>query len=246
VPLDRHQLGRPLHDQRLDDAVAGPGGDAHALAGPVDGLVVVGVDRQLRPEPAAEVVERPSGPDDDIVAALPVAPGLGMVGQMLDQRPAEGHVHHLQPPADGQHGDGPPDGRSHQGDVERIPRRVELAAGAGVDVRLPVGRGVDVVAAGQQQPVEPVEQAVDLVGAADWQQHRQPATGPHGTDVVGVDDLVVLGPPVAGHRCDLGADADERGHRANRRRRPPGKPARPAASGAGLLNRFGRAGPGRS
>ena len=81
-----------------------------------------------------------------------------LVGQVLAERPAEGHVDQLHPAADAEHRHVAFDGAHGERELRAVAlghqmlgRRVHVGAVAG---------GVDVVAAGQDQPVEQIEHLI--------------------------------------------------------------------------------------
>ena len=130
------------------------------------------------------------------------------LGQVLDDVAAAGDVEHLEATADREH---------RQLARERGLEQRELAAVAlGVRARRLRMRlravlvGLQVVAAGEDQPVERVEHLVDpvLVGR---HEHRPPAGPLDGADVVVRDERGLDLPPVApGRGLDVRRDADQR------------------------------------
>jgi hypothetical protein len=92
----------------------------------------------------------------------PAAPGRVLHGagpfarEVLPERAAERHVHHLEPPADGEHRQARVARMREQGDLHQVPPAVdrpERRAG-----RLAVERRIHILAAREQQAVHPVEQ----------------------------------------------------------------------------------------
>ena len=93
-----------------------------------------------------------------VAAVLVVAVALG---QVLEQRAARGDVHELHPAADAQQREVALEGAARERDLEVVALG-HRAAGLGVGL-LPVGGRVDVGAAGQDEPVEQVEDRVGIL-----------------------------------------------------------------------------------
>ena len=137
--------------------------DAQALADAIDALVVMGL-RGMDVRAGGPSGER-AGVERDIVVGAVEGAGHATVlvvavalGEVLVQRAAERDVHHLHPAADREHGQVAIERRAQQRDLEAV------ALGHGAD-RLGVRRGavagrIDVGSAGEDEPVEAVEQLV--------------------------------------------------------------------------------------
>jgi hypothetical protein len=177
--------GRQLH--RLDEAVLGPGGGDEAVAEPADALVMGGrhVHRETgraatgpqdRGEPAPGGEPHPMRPER---AGRGPVPGLRR--EMLAQGPSPGHVEQLHSAADAEYRQ--PVGQ--RGGEQLQFRLITL----GVDparprVRLrPIAGGVDVAAAGENEPVQPAQGARDA--GHRGQQHGHTASLGDLVDVAG-------------------------------------------------------------
>ena len=120
------------------------------------------------------------------VEAARVAPVLVVavaLGQVLQQRAARGDVHDLHAAADAQQRHVALEGAAGERDLEVVALG-HGAASLGMGLR-PVGRRIDVGAAGQDEPVEQVEDRVGVVLRAlvGRQQQREPAGALDGVDV---------------------------------------------------------------
>ena len=163
-------------------AVGGEPDGLHPVAQPVHGLVVMTTAFCLWPEHGAgpavwrerhPVGRRPAGHGPVVVVAH-------HVGEVLVQRPAHGHVEHLQAAANGQQRQVPFEGVVAEGYFPIValgPRRVRLVVRLG-----PVRRRVHVRPAGEHERVQGGED-VTGTGGDGRQQHRV-APGPgHGGHV---------------------------------------------------------------
>jgi len=175
VPLHRQHERIPARPGRqldgLDQAVLGPGGGDKAVAEPGDALVMGGrhlqrkigraaVGPQDRGELAPGSEPHRMRPECSGRRAVP-----GPVREVLAQGPAAGHVDQLQSAADAQYREPVGQRRGEQLQFRLITLGVDAA---GPRVRLgTVTRGVEVAAAGQNEPVQPAE------GARDPRHRRQ-------------------------------------------------------------------------
>lgn len=157
----------PLHAQHpsitrifqldsLDQSVAAGGYGGQTGPEAVDGLMVMGGTAQHRPTPRLSqkgalghlhVME-----NGEVVARLAVQVHPLQVRQMLVQRSAQSHVENLHAPADGEDGTTEDESGTDESEFGGVPGRVHpvhlrvgLAAVAG---------GMDIAAAGQEEPVE--------------------------------------------------------------------------------------------
>ena len=125
--------------------------------------------------------ERAGGQAHVVVGSLERARGAAvllvaeLVGQVLAEGPPEGHIDQLHPAADAEHRHVPLDGAHGERELRAVALGHQMV-GRGMQVGSVRG-GVDVVAAGEDQPVEQVEQLVGLVLEAPVRRdhHRQAA-----------------------------------------------------------------------
>ncbi len=184
-------LARPVRQlHRLDEAVVGPGGGDEAVAEPCDALVMGGrhVQRETGRAATGPQDRGEPAPGGEPHRMRPERAGRGPVPgprrEMLAQGPASGHVEQLHSAADAKYRQ--PGGQ--RGGEQLQFRLITL----GVDparprVRLrPIAGGVDVAAAGENEPVQPAQGAPDaghrrqqhghtaslgdLVGVTGWEQ----------------------------------------------------------------------------
>src|SRR5690242_14980337 len=153
VPLDGHEPALRgaggLH--RLGDPVLGRRRDREARSDARDRLVVPAVHRDLGR--AGDRLEARAGRDGDRVVELRLLRrGVGglvhdggrpLEGQILHERPAEGHVDDLQAAADSEHGALAPQGLLEQREVDRVALRVDLHVPVREE-RVAVARRIDV------------------------------------------------------------------------------------------------------
>jgi hypothetical protein len=172
--------------QGLDDAVGRAGDDLEAAAERVDRLVMHAVD--VQPAPAGEAVQRRSGFDVRGVRHLvgrlsrPVLE-VRQLGDVLVQRPARGDVERLHAAADGEQREVALAGRAHHRELVVVRDAVDVRAELRVPQR-PVGSGVEVGAAAEQDAVEAVEERVRVVGEPVRREHDgDPARLAHGLHV---------------------------------------------------------------
>ncbi len=133
-----------------------------------------------------------------------------LVGQVLQQRAAEGDIEHLHAAADPEHRHVALDRTAAQRDLELVAfgrRAVGLGIGRGA-----VGGGIDVGAPDQDQGVDVVQ---ELVGRVDEQRigrdHQRQAAGPlDRADIAGRQQRRRLSPDAIAGVGDGGADADRR------------------------------------
>ena len=110
-----------------------------------------------------------------------------LVGEVLPERAAAGHVHDLHAAADAEEGDVALERAPGQRDLERVPLRPH-AAGHRVGLGA-VGGRVDVGPAGQDQAVQHVEDLVGIGLGVGGQHQRDPTRGLDGVDVVAVEEV---------------------------------------------------------
>ncbi len=224
VPLDGEHPQVPIEQlERLDDAVGRAGGDGQAVADRGDALVVDRVDVDLvrpvdRGQPRARLQQHGMGRAGGR-HVLEVVIGEPGGRQVLHERPAERDVEHLRAAADPQ----------QRGAVlERGEDDLALGGVAvGLDVvreaglRRAVGRGLDVAAAREHDPVEPGEQ----VGREAARERRHV----HGDAARRVDRLVVDARGVADLER-LARDRDRGRARGDADQRPVAHDALPSSS----------------
>ncbi|HVT71361.1 MAG TPA: cytochrome c biogenesis CcdA family protein, partial [Trebonia sp.] len=173
VPVHADREPAPGSLQGLHDVVTRcPAGERKA--GPETtggrGLMMGGGCRHLSSQQAAE---GGFAAQLDIVRQV-----LGRVravpGKMLGQRPAGRRGHDLQSPANRQQRNVLLESGLHQGELESVPAPF---GGIGFLVRgLPVQRGIQVAAAGEDQPVHRADQRADRV-RRHWREHDRGAAG---------------------------------------------------------------------
>ena len=164
--------------------------------------------------PARAGGERALGEPDVVVGAVEGARDAAVVlvaevvGQVLLERAAARDVHELHAAADAEQRDVALERAARQCDLERValgPRalghRVRLGAVAG---------GVEVGAAGEDQPVDDVEHLVGVaLGLGVGRDHqREAAGGLDGVDVGAVEEERLGVPDRPARALDRGADAD--------------------------------------
>ena len=165
--------------------------------------------------PAVRAASEPSVQADVVVGAVegardaPVLVVAVALGQVLQQRAAGGDVHDLHPAADAQQRQVALERAAGERDLEVVALG-HRAAGLRVGL-LPVGRGVDVGAAGEDQPVEQVEDRVGLVleRLVGRQHERDPAGALDGVDVGARQQVGLLVPHAPARALERGADADD-------------------------------------
>ncbi len=184
MPLQAQHEGALGHLHALHHAVGRHGVHHKAAPHVADGLVVQAVHMQVLRGAAHDLREERVGVHGDLVALdalgvarLRVADGarhgvkraLGLGGDVLPQRAAQGDVEHLGASADGEQG---LVGLNDAGDeraLEAVAQRADGAAlGQGL---LAVERGVAVVAAGDDEGVEGLHHARERSRAARSGQH---------------------------------------------------------------------------
>ncbi len=175
-PCQRRELGMPLHPgdvgrARPADGLDQPVGhrtglDLEPVGQVLDGLVVHAVDGDHRPAPRRRC--RPGATRGQLdgmgvgVVPLPVPVAAGtraLRGDVLVERPPEGHVEDLDAAADAQHGLGGGDEGVDEGDLVRVALAIALPIGP--PRLLAVGARAHVRAALQDEPVEVVDVVVD-------------------------------------------------------------------------------------
>jgi hypothetical protein len=211
VVVELERLGQLVHDR--------PAGGDEALAESVDALVMVrlrGVEDLAR----RTMGERALGQAHVVVGVVEGAQRAAVLvmavalGQVLQQRPAAGDVHELHSAADAEQRDA----ALHRAACERDLEDVALGhrpARLGVRLR-PVGTGVDVGPAGQDQPVDDVEQLVGVIVDRLVGRHHdhEPARRLDGADVGPRQQERLLVPDAPACALEHGADADHgAGHR---------------------------------
>ena len=210
MPQDGHAEVRLLELEALDHAVRRVRRHDQPCPDPIGRLVVTGV----HVEPVAEHAAEPrTGLDGHRVAgegargALVQLAGTGAVTQVLDQRTAEHHVQQLHAPADGEHRQPGVDGGAQQ--IELGPVAVRHHPGRGGIRRLPVQGWIDVGSAGQQQPVQRLDQHRRALHGRD--HHRKPSRR---GDTAGVSrrhhHALHVAPVREARRHLVGADPDQR------------------------------------
>ncbi len=212
-------LGVPLHAereppvgvlQRLHRAVVRTGGRDQARAEAVDGLVVVRRHLQGAGQQSADARARDGGdavaPEhaDDGVVVLVADP----VRQVLDQGAARVHVHQLHAPADAQHRDGAGQRRREDAQFPPVPHG-HRGVGAGMPFGAVQG-GVEVLAAGQDDSVQPGDDARGGRRVVRGQQDGPGSRVLDGTDVGGGQHGGGQVPCAPGRVGEVGGDADER------------------------------------
>ena len=157
MPLHCEHEALPGQLQRLDHTIGIPAADHQSLAEIGDGLVVIAprvngfADQRGQPG-AGHGAHRQRV---EYGVAGPVSAVADDIGQVLMQRPAQCDVEHLCAAADAQHRKLP----LERGAQQRELPGVALPSGlVGARMRLlTVGSGIDVLAAGDQQPVQAIE-----------------------------------------------------------------------------------------
>lgn len=195
MPLHRvEERVREIRFERLDRTVGGTRGDEQPRRGGADRLVVQRVRlRRLDAEQRPQRARRERHGMRRVAMALDV----------LEQRPAERDVGHLQAAADPQERDAARARRAHERDLVRVARGVGRVDA--LVARPAVARRVDVEAAADEDGVQTREILVDARGIV-LQRFGACAVAPEGGDVgVGLVDDLAVGPAVARVR-----DADER------------------------------------
>jgi hypothetical protein len=196
VPGDFHGLHRLV--------VWRPAGYRQAVAELVRCLVVRGGHLDLAAEQAAEhavvgqvhIVRQVAGP------VRPVR------GQVLGERAAARHGQHVQPAADGEEGQAGLERGAHQQQLEPVP--AVLGQVGVVQPLLLVQRGVDVPAAGEQQPVEPADEGGHRVRRHRRQQHRCSPGPLKGPGVADRGDRGLTEPVPPAGRLQLAGNAYDR------------------------------------
>ena len=178
MPLHRDEP-RPFDRlDRLRETVVAAGADDETVADPVDALMMVAAHRQVA---GADDVRQSCAVFDrrrvrrEHAAAELIAARAQRLRQMLVQCATRGDVRQLQTPADAENGH---PATTCAGQQRQLPR---ITIGAGL-VGLGVGRGavesgIDVEAAGEDQPVQTVEHRVggSIRVGLRWQQHPRAA-----------------------------------------------------------------------
>lgn len=196
VPLYADGEGVRGHFQCLDGVVRGARADGEALAGRVDGLVVVAVDEQVAADVGSQLAVRRHA---DAVADLAAGIGLlhvvqvpaGLQGDVLVNRAAAGDVVDLHAAADGEDGFFCFQDLPHQANLEQVQRDVGLPVP--VFRFLSEKQGGDVVPAAEEEAVAKgnvLRQHV--VGTDEGQDERNAAGITHGLDVSVGDELPVV------------------------------------------------------
>src|ERR1043166_3312074 len=240
MPLDgQRPRCCPIHPfDALDDAVLRPRGRAQRRGQVTDRLMVAAVDaRAHRPEGAMQQGVR--------LDAQPVASGrVGVIDrppaafarEVLVQRPAQGHVQDLDAATDGE--DGEP-AALRAGDERELDG---IAGGIGFAEpgmrRGAIARRVDVLPAGEHQPLHPVEGGARGLGVEHrWHQEGHEAgagEGAHVRDVEGDAFPTAVGAARRAHRDDFdhGVAAGEGEPRSGQLGwEPPRQPPRTPYSG---------------
>ena len=216
VPLHAEHPARVRHLDRLDEVVEhAPAARHEPVAEPVDGLVVVrlGAVHELAARPRGE---RSLGEPDVVVGVVeraepaPVVAVADVVGQVLDQRPAERDVEQLHAAADAEQRQVALDRPARERDLRRValgprPGRAVVRLGA-------VGGRVEVGAAREDQRVEVVEHLVGLrAGARVGRDHqRDPAALLDRVDVRAREQERLALPDRPARVLERRADADDR------------------------------------
>ena len=198
MPLDGHHPVVAVDGlEALDGAVGGAGDDAEVVGHAVDGLVVVAdahrLDGAQRLGQARARLHR--GADLGAAAAHgdAVEQTAGLAHDVLAEGAAVDDVQQLEAAADGQHRHAAPPGRP----VERLLEAVDapvVAVGLGHRL-LAVERRVDVLTAGEDQPVEAGDHNVGLlVGQSPGREHHAQgaARSQLGVVVGGEADVVLV------------------------------------------------------
>jgi hypothetical protein len=237
VPLYAEPEGEGGVFEGFDEAVGGKGAGNEAVAEAVDALVVAGIDGQ-----AGEVKdggEAGAGVDFDVVgvnavAGFAVGEAVGEVGEMLVEGAAALDVHDLAAHADAEGGQGVAFGECEDGEVEVL-AVFRGEAGGGV-FGLAIERGVEVIAAGEEEGVEGGEHFEAEVGVVGDGEEDGHATGVE--DSAGVVGGEFEGLAVLVGGADVEGDADA-GAGMGGRRLAHGTPAGLAKTPTGYPGRLG-------
>ena len=182
---------------RLDEAVLAPAGDRQSVADPIHALMVMRRARQragLRH--GRETAPRFDRHLVDRLGALErhaVLDQSRVVGQMLEERPAERDVHHLHASADAERRHGEAVRRSQQRDLELVPVRLDPVEV--LDRFRSVPGRVDVATADEEQGVERLEELFGGPLLAGSDDRRSRARPPKRVEVRAGDAVPPFGPP---------------------------------------------------
>ena len=161
----------------LDEAVGIASAGDQPLADPVDSLVVVALHRRARANQTSQPAARHGphrGGGEHRIAPLVISVAK-QVRQMLVQAAPHGHIEHLGPAANAQHRHAAPQRSTEKCELPGVAVTGGLIGGR---VRLiVVGGGIDVTAAGEDQPVETVKHPRGDLGVDGlrWEQGGDPA-----------------------------------------------------------------------
>ena len=203
MPLHRPHEGAAGHPHRLGQAVLRPGHGRQLRGQPAHRLVVAAVYGQ--PPLPQQTEKRGAGRHRHPVGGpavglfhLMVYRRARLCGHVLVQRAPQGHVQHLDAPADAQKGQALPQRLPGEGQLHLVPLGADRAAAG--QCFFAVQRGQRVGAAGQQHAVQPAAQRGQGGRASgQGQRHRQPAGPFHGPQIVRVQPTGIRFFPV--RRC---------------------------------------------